>query len=91
VQSGVLGNDAFVDNSRQGPKSSYNNMIRRNIEMNATLPRILADHDYLSLQTGKWWEGNYKRAGYTHGETGNEDRHIDGSLSSIGRVYCRAS
>ncbi|MDG1894699.1 MAG: sulfatase-like hydrolase/transferase, partial [Fuerstiella sp.] len=35
----------------------------------ATLPRILAQHGYACLQTGKHWEGSYGTAGFTHGMT----------------------
>ena len=35
----------------------------------ATLPRILARHGYVCLQTGKHWEGSYRDAGFTHGMT----------------------
>jgi len=34
-----------------------------------TLPRILARHGYVCLQTGKHWEGHYRTAGFTHGMT----------------------
>ena len=34
-----------------------------------TLPALLAERGYLSHQSGKWWEGNYKRGGFTHGMT----------------------
>jgi uncharacterized sulfatase len=33
------------------------------------LPAVLARRNYLSLQTGKWWEGDYRLAGFTHGMT----------------------
>jgi arylsulfatase A len=39
------------------------------IEKVATLPRILAQHGYVCLQTGKHWEGSYRTAGFTHGMT----------------------
>lgn len=39
------------------------------IEKVATLPRILAKHGYVCLQTGKHWEGSYRTAGFTHGMT----------------------
>jgi uncharacterized sulfatase len=32
-----------------------------------TLPRLLAGAGYRSLQTGKFWEGPYRNAGFTHG------------------------
>lgn len=34
-----------------------------------TLPRLLARGGYASLQTGKFWEGHYGNAGFTHGMT----------------------
>lgn len=48
-----------------------------------TLPEILKEHGYLSHQSGKWWEGDYKRGGFTHGMTRGE-RHGDDGLI-IGR------
>ena len=53
-----------------------------------TLPRLLAARGYLSLQTGKWWEGNFRRGGFTHGMTRGYPekggRHGDDGLK-IGR------
>lgn len=34
-----------------------------------TLPRLLAGHGYRSLQTGKYWEGHWRNAGFTEGMT----------------------
>jgi arylsulfatase A len=34
-----------------------------------TLPRLLAKDGYACLQTGKFWEGHYRNAGFTHGMT----------------------
>ncbi len=34
-----------------------------------TVPQLLGDAGYLSHQSGKWWEGNYRRGGFTHGMT----------------------
>lgn len=39
-----------------------------------TLPRALAQRGYVSLQTGKFWEGHYSNAGFTHGMTIFEPR-----------------
>ncbi len=39
------------------------------IQKTATLPRILSEHGYVCLQTGKHWEDDYKAAGFTHGMT----------------------
>ena len=48
-----------------------------------TLPRLLARHGYLSFQTGKWWQGDFSRGGFTHGMT-EGSRHGDKGLT-IGR------
>ena len=59
-----------------------------NVERVPTLPRLLAERGYLSLQTGKWWQGHYQRGGFTHGMSkGDPDqggRHGDQGLQ-IGR------
>lgn len=53
-----------------------------------TLPRVLGRQGYVSLQTGKWWQGNFKRGGFTHGMTHGDPtkrgRHGDEGLE-IGR------
>jgi uncharacterized sulfatase len=60
-----------------------------NIDRVPTLPRLLAPQGYLSLQTGKWWEGHYSRGGFTHGmthgDTARGGRHGDEGLK-IGRT-----
>ena len=48
-----------------------------------TLPRILKEHGYLTMQTGKFWQGHFSNGGFTHGMT-RGDRHGDDGLS-IGR------
>jgi len=48
-----------------------------------TLPSLLANEGYLSLQTGKWWQGHYREGGFTHGMT-QGSRHGDDGLD-IGR------
>jgi uncharacterized sulfatase len=47
------------------------------------LPRLLKEKSYRSLQTGKYWEGHYENAGFTHGMT-VKGRHGDDGLA-IGR------
>lgn len=53
-----------------------------------TLPRLLTAHGYLTFQSGKWWQGNFKHGGFTHGMTRGEEggggRHGDAGLD-IGR------
>lgn len=48
-----------------------------------TLPRLLAGAGYHSFQSGKWWQGDYTRGGFTHGMT-QGGRHGDQGLT-IGR------
>jgi arylsulfatase A-like enzyme len=37
------------------------------IDRVATVPRLLAEQGYVSFQTGKWWEGDFRRGGFTAG------------------------
>ena len=59
-----------------------------NIDRFPTVPKLLAEQGYLSHQSGKWWEGNFKRGGFTHGMTRGfpqrGGRHGDDGLA-IGR------
>ena len=57
--------------------------MNRHLEAVPTLPRLLATHGYESLQTGKWWQGDFRRGGFTHGMTTGQ-RHGDAGLE-IGR------
>lgn len=58
---------------------------RMNVLMDAApaLPRLLRDRGYLTMQTGKWWQGHFSRGGFTHGMTKGM-RHGDSGLE-IGR------
>jgi uncharacterized sulfatase len=58
-------------------------VMSRHLEAVPTLPRLLAKRGYQSLQTGKWWQGDYHRGGFTHGMTKGQ-RHGDAGLD-IGR------
>jgi len=53
-----------------------------------TIPGRLGERGYVSIQTGKWWEGNYSRGGFTAGMTRGfpqpGGRHGDDGLD-IGR------
>ncbi|TWT91512.1 sulfatase family protein [Stieleria varia] len=42
------------------------------IQHAATIPRVLGVHGYRSLQTGKYWEGHFRNAGFTQGMTTTE-------------------
>jgi len=48
-----------------------------------TLPKLLGEHGYRSLQTGKWWQGHFSRGGFDEGMT-EGSRHGDQGLA-IGR------
>lgn len=70
------------------PKGIHRTEMLRHIHKLPTLPKWLGENGYLSLQTGKWWEGNYKDGGFTHGMTHGDPakggRHGDLGLR-IGR------
>jgi uncharacterized sulfatase len=59
-----------------------------NIDRVPTLPRMLGERGCVSFQTGKWWEGNFSRGGFTggmtHGDPKRGGRHGDEGLK-IGR------
>lgn len=58
-------------------------IMNRHLAAVPTLPRLLAKDGYVSLQTGKWWQGNFRRGGFTDGMTKGV-RHGDVGLD-IGR------
>jgi len=58
-------------------------VMNRFMDAQPTLPRLLVQHSYLALQTGKWWQGDYRHGGFTHGMT-QGGRHGDDGLD-IGR------
>lgn len=96
-QHGITGNDPRSPEGQNGYKlrregdPAYTAELEKligKIEAAPTLPRLLGREGYLSLQTGKWWEGNYSRGGFTHGMTHGDPRkggrHGDDGLK-IGR------
>jgi uncharacterized sulfatase len=48
-----------------------------------TLPRILAGNGYRSFQTGKYWEGHWRNAGFTEGMTTGEPSDGPNALGNI--------
>lgn len=70
------------------PKGTDRNKMLAHIDRVPTIPKLLKEQGYASLQTGKWWEGSYQRGGFTHGMThgdpGRTGRHGDQGLK-IGR------
>jgi uncharacterized sulfatase len=91
-QHKVSGNDpSHVLAHPQKQKEKYAELraqLISHIDRHPTVPKLLGDQGYLSHQSGKWWEGNYKRGGFTHGMTRGfperGGRHGDDGLK-IGR------
>jgi len=86
-QSGITGNDPARVNNQEKYNALRESLIAK-IDPMPKVPELLAAKGYLSHQSGKWWEGNYKRGGFTHGMTRGfpepKGRHGDDGLD-IGR------
>lgn len=88
-QHKITSNDPpLPDGDRKGAEKNATFLAQRqeminHIDAAPTLPRLLSQKGYVSFQTGKWWEGNYKRGGFTDGMTLGQ-RHGDAGLK-IGR------
>jgi arylsulfatase A-like enzyme len=76
----VTGNDP--------PKGADRGLMLEHVRRLPTLPKLLAEKGYVSFQSGKWWEGNYREGGFTagmtHGDVKRGGRHGDEGLK-IGR------
>jgi arylsulfatase A-like enzyme len=95
-QHKVVGNDPVFDSgssTRYGEewmkiRAAANEKVVAGFEQLPTLADILGEAGYVSLQTGKWWEGNPSRGGFTegmtHGDPDRGGRHGDEGLR-IGR------
>ncbi len=72
-------------NTPEGQKAfqAGREVMNKHLEAVPTLPAMLKADGYLSLQTGKWWQGHFSRGGFTHGMTKGQ-RHGDEGLD-IGR------
>ena len=89
-QHGVTGNDPSPKHA--APNSELYNQRRAQLisylDKFPTVPKLLGERGYLSHQSGKWREGNYKHGGFTHGMTRGfpqrGGRHGDDGLK-IGR------
>ncbi len=91
-EHGVTGNDPsheLADPKKEAAK--YNDLraqLIAKIDDHPTVMQLLGNEGYLSHQSGKWWEGNFKRGGFTHGMTRGfpqpGGRHGDDGLK-IGR------
>ncbi len=88
-QHGVTGNDPKPDPSLTSEQyGKLREQLISRIDQVPTLPKLLGSQGYVSMQTGKWWEGNFSRGGFTQGMTrgfpGKGGRHGDDGLE-IGR------
>ena len=93
---GVTGNDPSPKNYSPKDGKNYNQKRAKLIsylDKFDTLPKLLGEKGYLSHQSGKWWEGNFKHGGFTHGMTRgfpkSGGRHGDDGLK-IGREGLQA-
>ncbi len=91
----VLGNDPVFETERPRYREEWlaerrklYNQTENYFEALSTIPDLLKAKNYLSLQTGKWWLGNYSSGGFdqgmTHGDPARDGRHGDEGLT-IGR------
>ena len=63
------GNAAFNSMTSRGEYERIRSRSFELIQSVDTLPRLLAGQGYRCLQTGKFWEGHYRNAGFTEGMT----------------------
>lgn len=94
-QHGILGNDPVFSSPErkysaewmQERMKHYQPVISKFEELK-TIADVLGENGYTSLQTGKWWPGNFATGGFdegmTHGDPLREGRHGDEGLK-IGR------
>ena len=79
-QHKITGNDP--------PAGTDQDEMLRHVRNMPKLPVLLGEQGYVSVQTGKWWEGNYAEGGFTdgmtHGDPARRGRHGDEGLK-IGR------
>jgi uncharacterized sulfatase len=90
-QHGVTGNDPPGGARTMGDPDARATMVDV-FRRNKVLPALLADRGYVTLQTGKWWEGRPRGFGFTsamtHGDVARRGRHGDEGLR-IGREGLR--
>ena len=94
-QHGILGNDPVFESDERKYSSEWMNQRMNNYQPYIdnfrkfnSIADVLGENGYASLQTGKWWPGNYKNGGFdqgmTHGDPLRGGRHGDEGLK-IGR------
>ena len=94
-QHGITGNDPLFDfdgkrysTEWRVERDKYFSRLKQRFLSNTLLTQRLKQHNYRSLQTGKWWIGSWEDghfdAGMTHGDFTKNGRHGDDGLV-IGR------
>jgi arylsulfatase A-like enzyme len=94
-QHGIMSNDPPyppgvppADRMKNDQYLSDREKMLQTFERNPNLAKLLAASGFLSHQSGKWWEGNSCRCGFTegmtHGDPAKGGRHGDAGLT-IGR------
>ncbi len=72
-QSRTTGNDpaATAMNAAQAKEAGVDprELLISHIDETGALPQWLGKAGYVSHQSGKWWEGNFSRGGFTEGMT----------------------
>ena len=85
--SGLYPHQHKIAGNDPAPGTDRGEMLRH-IRRIPALPRLLAPKGYVSHQSGKWWEGNFREGGFTagmtHGDPRRKGRHGDEGLK-IGR------
>ncbi len=97
-QHGIVGNDPppppdLADKSKRAQRNDPRYLQRRidyikHIDRVPKLAGLLSTQGYLSHQSGKWWEGNFRRGGFTHGMT-HGDRTRGGRHGDLGLTIGR--
>lgn len=94
-QHRITGNDPTFTSDEKRYSKEWQLERRKNyqdyldeFQKHPTVPELLKEQGYLSFQSGKWWGGNWREGGFTHGMThgdpGKGGRHGDEGLA-IGR------
>ena len=90
-QHRITGNDPLFESDQRRystewmeQRSQENEPYIQNFQTHPTVASLLGNIGYVSYQTGKWWEGNHKRGGFTdgmtHGDAAKGGRHGDEGL-----------
>jgi len=64
----IVGNDP-PGSRKDGSFEAGREAMTKHLEAWPLLPKLLGKQGYRSFQTGKWWQGNFKRGGFDEGMT----------------------